>query len=63
MRKLRTDSEQQRRDADGIGVGQFRQVACAHQHFRIGQTRAHFAIARERLGEAEMDGVDNRDRG
>ena len=43
-----------------VGVGQFRQVPSAHQHFRVGQARAHFAIARERLGEAEVDGIDNR---
>ena len=60
MRELRADSEQQRRDANRVGIGQLRQVAGAHQHFRVGQVRAHLAIARERLGEAEMDGIDDR---
>src|SRR5208283_3605344 len=29
-------------------------------HFRLGQPLMHLAIARERVGEAEMDGIKNR---
>ena len=63
--KLRANAEQDRGDAVGIGVGQFGQVARAHEQLCRGKPPAQLGIAREKIHEAEMNWIENRieDRG
>ncbi len=58
--KLGADAEEQGRDAERIGVGQLGEVARAHQDFHFRPEPPELSIAKERGGEAEMDGIEDR---
>ncbi len=59
------DAEQQRRHPRRVGVGEFGEIAGAHQHLGLGQAAAERGIAFERGGEAHVDRIEHRieDRG
>ncbi len=57
--QLRTQAQQHRVDAHGVGVGQFGQVAHAHHDLHAGIAAAGFVVACQRVGKAEMDGVED----
>ena len=54
------ETEQHNVDAGAVDFGQFREVADAHEHGRLGVALAHFQVASQRGGEAEADRLQNR---
>ena len=42
---LLAETEQQYIDAGGIGIGQLREIANAHEHFSVWKSAAHFQVS------------------
>src|SRR5262249_36212574 len=53
------EAEQEDVNTRGIDVGQFRQIAHAHHHFRWWIPAADLAIAVQRCGKTETDGLQD----
>jgi hypothetical protein len=58
--ELGDDAEEQRVDAGGVGIGELRDVADAHENARSGQPPAQLRVAQDRGGEAEGNGIEDR---
>ena len=58
--ELRANAEQHGGDAGAVGVGEFGQVAGAHQDLGGGQALAQRRVAQQRGGKTEMDGIEDR---
>ena len=56
----RGDAQQQRVDAGSVGVRQFGEVTDAKHDFHLRMAAAHFMIAYQRFGKAEMQRIENR---
>ena len=55
--QFRGNAKQQRVEAEGVGVGELRQITDAHQHWRAGVALADVAIAHQGIGKPVVDGV------